>query len=163
MPRFALLERHLDALEMIEGVAKPHTALDEFSLGLVEQQGRELAVAAQDLDHVGLIRQLRVHLCPIVRRANEGKISDQEFERGVANRRTKSSASMGGVARRQEHDRQRVQQFSLAFAARLRQSTLEGHTPEALEDLHERRALGERRRNISITWSTVSNAAAASP
>src|SRR6187402_854921 len=51
---------------------------------------------------------------------------------------------MGGGARRQEHDRQRVEEISLALAARLRQSTLKGDTLEAFKDLHDRRALGER-------------------
>src|SRR5688572_2952315 len=108
---------------MIEGLAEPHTALDELSLGLVEQQGRELTVAAQDFDHVRLIRQVRVHLCPVVRRANEGQIGHKKFECGVANRRTKRSTCKGGVPWRQEHDRQSVEEVGLALTARLRQST----------------------------------------
>ena len=128
---------------MIEGLAKPHTALDEFGLGRVEQQVRELAVAAQDFGHVWFIGQLRVHLCPVMSRTNEGEIGHQEFERGVANRRANSCACVGAVARRQEHDRQRVEEIGLALSARLRQPTVKGHTLEALEDLRERRALGE--------------------
>jgi hypothetical protein len=51
---------------------------------------------------------------------------------------------MRGVAGRQEHDRQRVKEIGLALAPRLRQSTLQGHTLEALKNLGERRALEER-------------------
>ena len=100
-------------------------------------------MAAQNVDHVWFVRQLRVHLRPVMRRTNEGEIGHQEFERGVANRRTNSCACAGGVARRQEHDRQRVEEIGLALSARLRQSTVKGHTLEALEDLRERRALGK--------------------
>ena len=81
---------------MIEGFAKPHTALDEFGLGRVEQQVRELAVAAQDFGHVWFIGQLRVHLRPVMSRTNEGEIGHQEFERGVANSRANSCACAGG-------------------------------------------------------------------
>ena len=55
----------------------------------------------------------------------------------------RAAACVGGVAWRQEHDRQRVEEIGLALTARLRQSTVKGHTLEALEDLRERRALGE--------------------
>ena len=58
MPRFALQKRSLHALETIEGFAKPHPPLDEFGLGLVEQQVCELAVAAKHLGHVWFIGQL---------------------------------------------------------------------------------------------------------
>ena len=44
-------------------------------------------------------------------------------------------AGAGGVARRQEHDRQRVEEVGLALTARLRQPTASGTTLEALEDL----------------------------
>ena len=84
-----------------------------------------------------------MHLRPVVSRTNEGEIGHQEFERGVANSRTNSHAYVGGVARRQEHDRQRVEEIGLALGARLRQPTAKGHTLHALEDLRERRALGE--------------------
>ena len=143
MPRFALQKRSLHALEMIEGFAKPHTALDELGLGLVEQQVCELAVAAKNLGHVRFIGELRVHLCPVMSRANEGEIGHEELERGVANRRADSCAGVGAVARRQEHDRQRVEEIGLALRARLRQPTAKRHTLEALEDIRERRALGE--------------------
>ena len=129
---------------MIEGFAKAHTALDEFGLGLVEQQGRELAVAAQDFGHVRFIRQLGVHLRPVMSRTNEGEIGHQEFERGVANSRANGCACAGGGAWRQEHDRQRVEEIGLALSARLRQPTAKRHTLEALEDARERRTLGER-------------------
>ncbi len=129
---------------MIEGLTKPHTTLGEFGLGLVEQQVLELDVAAQDFGHVWLVRQLRVHLGPVVSRTNEGEIGHEKFERGVANRRTDSGAGVGGVARRQEHDRQRVEEIGLGLSARLRQSGAKRHPLQALEDLRERRALGER-------------------
>ena len=77
---------------MIQGLPKPHAALDEFGLGRVEQQVRELAVAAQDVGHVRFIRQLRVHLRPVVSRTNEGEIGHEEFEGGVANSRANSRA-----------------------------------------------------------------------
>ena len=78
---------------------KPHTTLNELGFGLVEQQVRQLAVAAQDLRHVWFVGQLGVHLCPVVSGTNEGEIGHEEFERGTANRRTNSRARVGGVAR----------------------------------------------------------------
>ena len=127
----------------MERFAKPHTALDEFSLGRVEQQVRELVVATQDFGHVWFVRQLRVHFCPVVSRTNEGEIGDQEFKRGFANGRANGDAGASGAPRRQEHDRQRVEEIGLGLSARLRQPIAKGHTLEALEDLGERRALGE--------------------
>ena len=125
---------------------------------------RELAVAAQDFGHVRFIRQLRVHLCPVVSRTNEGEIGHQEFERGVANSRANGCACAGGVAWRQEHDRQRVEEIGLALSARLRQPTAKRHTLETLEHLlASARPSGSGRRNISITCSTVSGLASASP
>ena len=128
----------------MEGLAKPHTPLDELGFGRVEQQGRELAVSAQDLGHVRFIRQLRVHLCPVMSRTNEGEIGDQDFERGIANSGANGGACAGGGAWRQKHDRQRIEQVGLALSARLRQPTVERHLLEAFENARERRALGER-------------------
>ena len=111
VPRFALQKRSLHALEMIESVAKPHTTPDELGFGLVEQQVCELAVAAKNLGHVWFVGELRVHLCPVMGRPNEGEIGHEELERGVASRRTHSGAGVGAVARRQEHDCQCVEEI----------------------------------------------------
>ena len=50
----------------------------------------------------------------------------------------------GRVVRRQEHDRQRVEEIGLVRGARLWQLTAKGHSLEAIKDLGERRALGDR-------------------
>ncbi len=125
----------------MEGVPKPHAALDEFRLGRVEQQVRQLPVAAQHVGHVWFVRQLRVHLRPVVGRTNEGQIGHQELKRGAANSRANSCASVAGVAWRQEHDRECVEEVRLALRARFWQPTVEGHTLEPLEYLRERRTL----------------------
>ena len=109
VPRFALDKGPLHTPEMMKGVAKPHPTLGELGLGLVEQQLRELVAGEQHLGHVWLIRQLGVHLRPVVSCPNEGQIGHEDFERGVANRRANRHAGVGAVARRQEHDRQRVE------------------------------------------------------
>ena len=128
---------------MIQRFAKAHTVLDEFCFRCVEQQFRELAVVAQHGGHVRLIRQLRVHLGPVMRRTNEGEIRDQEFKRGVANRRANGRARACGASRRQKHDRQRVEEIGLGLRARLRQPTGKGDTLEAIKDRRERRPVGQ--------------------
>ena len=67
---------------MMQGVTQARTALDALGLGGVEEQVRELAVAAQDLVHVWFVGQLRVHLRPVMRCTNKGEIRHEEFERG---------------------------------------------------------------------------------
>jgi hypothetical protein len=79
-----------------------------------------------------------------MRRTNEGEIGHHEFERGVANSCANSGACEGAVARRQEHDRECVEEIGLALAARPRQTTAKRHTLKPLKDLRECRALGER-------------------
>src|ERR1700741_3275630 len=122
---------------MSERFAKPHATLDTFGLGRVEQQVGELAVLAQDVGHVRFVCQLRMHLRPVVSRAYEGEIRHQEFERGVAHSRTNGHPNAGGVARRQEHDRQRVEEIRLALGASLWQPTARGDTLDTLEYLRE--------------------------
>jgi len=118
--------------------------LDECGLGRVEQQGGELAVAPEEFGHVRFIRQLRVHLCPVVGRTNEREIGDQQFERGVANGRANGGAYAGCGAWRQEHDRQRIEEIHLALRARLRQPSAKRDALETIEHARELPTLRER-------------------
>ena len=78
----AALRARIPVYNSGEIASDPHFTPLQMGLGI-----RELSMAAQDVRHVGLVRQLRVHLRPVVSRTNEGEIGHQQFERGVANSR----------------------------------------------------------------------------